>query len=104
VSEKQNSLHKFHPLVQQWFKERFGKPTDIQEKSWPKIAMGEHVLITAPTGSGKTLTAFIGAIDQLITGRYPTGHTSILYISPLKALNNDIQRNLIKTLEELRSI
>jgi len=100
VTDKQSSLDQFHPLVRQWFKERFGKPTDIQEKSWPKIAMGEHVLITAPTGSGKTLTAFLWAIDQLITGRYPSGHTSILYISPLKALNNDIQRNLIKPLEE----
>lgn len=90
--------------MRQWFKERFGKPTGIQEKSWPKIAMGEHVLITAPTGSGKTLTAFLWAVDQLITGRYPTGHTSILYISPLKALNNDIQRNLVKPLEELRRI
>jgi ATP-dependent Lhr-like helicase len=68
VTEKQSRLDQFHPLVQQWFKERFGKPTGIQEKSWPKIAMGEHVLITAPTGSGKTLTAFLWAIDQLITG------------------------------------
>ncbi|MBT8340946.1 MAG: DEAD/DEAH box helicase [Desulfatitalea sp.] len=81
--------------------DQVGSPTDIQKQSWPKIADGEHVLITAPSGSGKTLTAFLWAINQLITGQWDVGRTHILYVSPLKALNNDIRRNLIKPLEEL---
>jgi ATP-dependent Lhr-like helicase len=93
----------FHPLVQKWFRERLGTPTDVQEAAWPAIAAGEHVLATAPTGSGKTLTAFLWAIDQLVTGAWPVGHTSVLYVSPLRALNNDIRRNLTAPLSELRA-
>ncbi len=74
----------------------------MQEESWQRISGGEHVLITAPTGSGKTLAAFLWAINQLVTGQFTTGHTSILYVSPLRALNNDIQRNLLGPLKELR--
>jgi len=98
----QNILSRFHPLISRWFGEKIGRPTDIQERAWPKIADGEHLLITAPTGSGKTLTAFLWAINQLVTGKWIPGHTSVLYVSPLKALNNDIQRNLIRPLEDLR--
>ena len=96
------SLTLFHPLVQRWFGERVGTPTDVQEQAWPRIAAGQHVLITAPTGSGKTLTAFLASLDRLVSGAWPTGHTSVLYISPLKALNNDIRRNLLTPLDELR--
>jgi ATP-dependent Lhr-like helicase len=63
------SLELFHPLVRRWFAERFAAPTDAQAKAWPAIAQGEHVVVSAPTGSGKTLTAFLSALDNLITGR-----------------------------------
>jgi ATP-dependent helicase Lhr and Lhr-like helicase len=94
----------FHPIIQDWFLKNIGKPTDIQNLAWPEISSGQHILITAPTGSGKTLTAFLWSINQLITGKLPAGQTSVLYISPLKALNNDIQLNLIKPLKELEGL
>ncbi|MCP4708882.1 MAG: DEAD/DEAH box helicase, partial [Planctomycetes bacterium] len=75
---------------------------DVQNQSWSRIAHGEHLLITAPTGSGKTLTAFLWSINQLVNQNWEKGKTSVLYVSPLKALNNDIQRNLKKPLEELQ--
>ena len=92
----------FHPLIEQWFKNKYGAPTDIQAKSWPEISQGRHVLLTAPTGSGKTLTAFLWALNELITGSWSTTKTTVLYISPLKALNNDIKENLIMPLAELK--
>ena len=98
------SLDLFHPLIARWFKDRLGTPTDVQAQAWPLIAAGEHVLVTAPTGSGKTLTAFLWAIDRLVTGAWPTGQASVLYVSPLRALNNDIQRNLTTPLAELRHV
>lgn len=94
--------NRFHPLVCRWFETRIGRPTPIQKKAWPLIASNAHVLITAPTGSGKTLAAFLWALDQLIRGRWEGGHTHVLYVSPLKALNNDVQRNLIRPLTEIR--
>ena len=98
------SLDLFHPLIAGWFEDRLGTPTDVQAQAWPLIAAGEHVLVTAPTGSGKTLTALLWAIDRLVTGAWPTGQASVLYVSPLRALNNDIQRNLTTPLAELRRI
>jgi ATP-dependent Lhr-like helicase len=98
----------FHPAVQSWFKDQFESVSPPQEKGWPSIAAGQHSLILAPTGSGKTLAAFLWSIDQLLRqGLNDTQfdkntqgiHT--LYISPLKALNNDIQRNLNKPLSEI---
>lgn len=94
----------FHPLINRWFQIRVGRPTRIQEKAWPLIASNAHVLVTAPTGSGKTLAAFLWALNQLIRNRWGTGHTRVLYISPLKALNNDVQRNLIRPLTEIRRL
>ncbi len=94
-------LSLFHPLVAGWFRERVGSPTDAQEAAWPAIARGEHVLVTAPTGSGKTLAAFLWALDRLIRGEWKGGRTRVLYVSPLKALNNDIQRNLLAPLAGL---
>jgi Lhr-like helicase len=104
MSSSLAGLSPFHPLIAEWFVRQVGQPTDVQQQSWPKISAGEHLLITAPTGSGKTLTAFLWALDQLITGKWTTGHTSVLYISPLRALNYDIQRNLLGPLAELRQV
>ena len=98
------TLGLFHPLIQRWFESRYGPPTEVQAAAWPRIAAGEHVLLTAPTGTGKTLAAFLWAINQFVTGEYPTGHCRVLYVSPLKALNNDIQRNLLTPLHELEQV
>ncbi len=98
-----NPLTLFHPLIKKWFGEKIGTPTEIQSRSWPLIADGRHVLMTAPTGTGKTLAAFLWALDRLLTGKWEPGKTSVLYISPLKALNNDVRKNLLKPLEEIKS-
>lgn len=91
----------FHATVNRWFEEHYPNPTPVQRESWPVIAAGHNALITAPTGSGKTLTAFLWSLSQFAAGDYQTGHTKVLYISPLKALNNDIQRNLLNPLKTL---
>ncbi len=90
-------LSHFHPQVSQWFLSQFDAPTRVQEQAWPAIASGEHTLIAAPTGSGKTLAAFLTAINQLLLLAIDNSldnHVYILYVSPLKALSNDIQKNL----------
>ena len=95
----------FHPLIRDWFAERIGVPSPPQVKGWPAIASGEHTLILAPTGTGKTLTAFLWELNNLIVdgSASPLANAvHILYISPLKALNNDIQRNLERPLSELK--
>jgi ATP-dependent Lhr-like helicase len=94
----------FHPRIARWFRERHGDPTDVQARSWPLIAAGDHVLATAPTGSGKTLCAFLAPLDRLLTGAWTPGTVRVLYVSPLKALNNDIQRNLLAPLAELEAL
>ena len=96
-------MQQFHPPLREWFLSKYKNPTDIQEKGWKEIASGSHTLMTAPTGSGKTLAAFLWSINQLVTGEWPAGMVRILYISPLKALNNDISRNLRDPLKELKS-
>ncbi|MDX2023976.1 MAG: DEAD/DEAH box helicase [Deltaproteobacteria bacterium] len=117
-----------HPLVQEWFAQRFGQPTVAQAEAWPLIAAGRNVLITAPTGSGKTLAAFLAGLDELIKralnamagigaspadvegfeGRDDEGgwpdRTFIVYVSPLKALSNDVRRNLETPLAELNAL
>ncbi len=98
----QESLALFHPIIQKWFIEKIGTPTDIQKKAWVEIADNNHVLITAPTGSGKTLAALLWAINQLAVKKWSSGQLKVLYISPLKALNNDVQRNLLKPLTEIK--
>jgi ATP-dependent Lhr-like helicase len=103
MNNRNDPLSLFHPIIRKWFAEKVGVPTRIQSQAWPEIVLGRHVLVTAPTGSGKTLTAFLWAINQLVTGAWVPGRTRVLYVSPLKALNNDIRRNLAHPLEELRS-
>src|SRR3989454_1091325 len=86
-----------HPLVRDWFVQRFGTPTEPQEQGWPHILAGHTTLISAPTGSGKTLAAFLACINRLVCKAVAgelTDRTEVLYISPLKALGNDIQKNL----------
>lgn len=102
-TEKKDVLARFHPLVRQWFSRQLGTPTDIQARAWPEIAAGKHVLVTAPTGSGKTLTAFLWAINRFLEEKGTPEQNRVLYISPLKALNNDIQRNLEGPLQELKA-
>ena len=90
-------LTRFHPAVAAWFRAAFAAPTPVQERAWAEIAGGRHALIAAPTGSGKTLAAFLSAIDDLVRRAVDgslTETTSVLYVSPLKALSNDIHRNL----------
>jgi ATP-dependent helicase Lhr and Lhr-like helicase len=96
------ALAPFEPGIRDWFADSFAAPTAIQALAWPVIARGEHVLLTAPTGSGKTLTAFLWALNEFAAGRTDAGATRVLYVSPLKALNNDIERNLLAPLAALR--
>jgi len=96
-------LSRFHPAVRRWFSESFAAPTPPQALGWPAIARGEHTLILAPTGSGKTLAAFLWALSDLF-GRpgEDTGGVEVLYLSPLKALATDIERNLREPLSGIR--
>lgn len=102
LPKKEDSLAPFHPIVRDWFESAFGEPTEIQEKAWELISDNQHALISAATGSGKTLAAFLWALNQLIVGEWEAGRTRVIYISPLKALNNDIRRNLKEPLAALR--
>src|ERR1700745_3603785 len=95
----------FHPAVAAWFERSFAAPTAAQAQAWPSFQAGRHVLIAAPTGSGKTLAAFLAAIDGLVRQGLDGGlkdETQIVYVSPLKALSNDIQRNLVAPLAGIR--
>ena len=97
----------FHPLVARWFEDRFGQPTEPQRLGWPSIAAGKNTLIAAPTGSGKTLAAFLWCLDRLFRDACAgelADQTQVVYVSPLKALSNDIRRNLIVPLEEIRAL
>src|SRR5688572_2113993 len=98
-------LETFHPALRRWFGERLGAPTRVQERAWPAIRSGAHALIAAPTGSGKTLAAFLTAIDALFAqGSDLRDETRVVYVSPLKALGNDVQKNLLRPLFELREL
>jgi len=105
-------LSAFHPTTARWFRESLGEPTPPQVEGWPAIARGGHTLIAAPTGSGKTLAAFLHAVDSLLRegagaaageGALPE-ETRVLYISPLKALGNDVRKNLEAPLAALRAL
>src|SRR3989442_1043515 len=97
----------FHPAVRTWFERKFRAPTDAQALGWPEIFSGRDTLISAPTGSGKTLAAFLVSIDRLIreAEKHPLpDEVHVLYISPLKALSNDIRRNLEDPLAEIERV
>src|SRR5205085_8601346 len=98
---------RFHPVVARWFEQTFGSPTEPQVCGWPAIQSGRHVLISAPTGSGKTLAAFLASLDVLfregMRAELPD-ETQVVYVSPLKALSNDIRKNLQEPLAGIRSL
>ncbi|HLJ86988.1 MAG TPA: DEAD/DEAH box helicase, partial [Candidatus Angelobacter sp.] len=101
------SLGWAHPVVQEWFVQKFGTPTEPQEQGWPHILAGRTTLISAPTGSGKTLAAFLACIDMLVRKALAgdlLDRTEVLYVSPLKALGNDIQKNLEAPLGEITTL
>ncbi len=101
------SLAQFHPIIQEWFRSHFEAPTRAQTDGWSAIAQGQHTLIAAPTGSGKTLAAFLTCIDQLVRRGLREGlpdTTQVVYVSPLKALSNDIQKNLATPLAEIHAL
>ena len=94
----------FHPIVAEWFTTRFASATNVQMQAWPAIQSGRDVLISAPTGSGKTLAAFLSCIDTLFQQAVRCelrDETQVLYVSPLKALSNDVQKNLQQPLSEI---
>src|SRR6201998_4737603 len=99
-------LFRFHPALAQWFEQTFGTPTEPQRSGWRAIQSGAHTLLAAPTGSGKTLAAFLAALDQLfrdgMEGKLPD-ETRVVYVSPLKALSNDIHKNLEQPLAGIRA-
>src|SRR5450759_3031970 len=101
------SLAWAHPVVAEWFIAKFGSPTEPQVGGWPSIVSGDATLISAPTGSGKTLASFLVAIDTLlreaIAGTLPS-QTQVVYVSPLKALSNDVQKNLLLPLREIQQL
>ena len=97
-------LDAFTPLTRQWFQDCFSAPTEIQRAAWPLISSGAHSLLLAPTGSGKTLASFLWSIDRLFTKPAEAPGVRLLYISPLKALNYDIERNLRLPLEGIRTL
>ncbi len=106
-AEAHEVLASLHPIVRTWFERRFGAPTDAQVAGWPSIQAGRDVLLAAPTGSGKTLAAFMVGIDELVRAAEAgtlEDRTYIVYASPLKALGNDIQRNLEEPLAQIAAV
>ena len=101
-------LDRFHPVLSTWFADKFGEATDVQKEAWPLVAKGAHTLIAAPTGSGKTLAAIMPLLDRLVREKLSGGWETagrgvrILYVTPLKALNNDIRQHLFDFQEEWR--
>jgi ATP-dependent Lhr-like helicase len=100
-------MHAFHSLIADWFQGRFGAATPAQREAWPRIAAGDDVLVSAPTGSGKTLAAFLICVDRLVAAGLAgqlTDQVDVIYVSPLKALSNDVGRNLDTPLAELEAM
>src|SRR3954452_7676382 len=99
MADDADGLDVLLPIVARWFRATFGVPTPPQRLGWPSIASGQNTLIFAPTGSGKTLAAFLACLDHLWRVPTRTRGGQVLYISPLKALNQDISRNLAEPLQ-----
>src|SRR5262245_14311923 len=98
-------LRDFHPTIRRWFAGELGEPTAAQRRGWAEIRARRPALIAAPTGSGKTLAAFLAAIDELVKlGGELRDETRVLYVSPLRALSNDVQKNLSAPLARLREL
>jgi ATP-dependent helicase Lhr and Lhr-like helicase len=104
VSSAEPHLNAFHPAVRRWFESTFEAATPAQRAAWPRLLLGESVLLLAPTGSGKTLAAFLVAIDGLLRAPHPRAKTRVVYVSPLKALGVDIERNLSRPLAGIREV
>src|SRR5919201_1817664 len=101
------ALPDFDPIVQRWFTERFREPTAPQRLGWTEIAEGRDTLISSPTGSGKTLAAFLICLDRLVRAARAQAladETQVVYVSPLKALSNDVHRNLEAPLAEIAAL
>src|SRR5919109_4256337 len=98
------ALDLFSPPVRDWFRAAFAEPTTVQERGWQEVAQGRHVLMAAPTGSGKTLAAFLWCLDRLASEPMPVEaeRCRVLYVSPLKALAHDVDRNLRSPLVGIR--
>lgn len=98
----------FHPVIRTWFTQSFGAPTDVQEKAWTHIAAGTHTLIAAPTGSGKTLAALLPCLDRIASAREDSAEqrpgVKVLYVTPLKALNNDIHHHMFRFAAEMSAV
>src|ERR1700709_2380601 len=102
----QRTPFQFHPIVAKWFEQKFGTATEPQERGWPAIQSGAATLIAAPTGTGKTLAAFLASLDRLFRaglGGVRGDEATVVYVSPLKALSNDIHKNLEVPLTEIRA-
>src|SRR5580693_10074491 len=107
MAEACQALSGFDPLVVEWFERRFPSPTEPQILGWPEIRAGHDVLISAPTGSGKTLAAFLICIDRLVRAARASelpNETEVVYVSPLKALSNDVHKNLEVPLAEIAEL
>src|SRR5690349_20722752 len=102
----EDTLHLFHPAVREWFAETFGAPTMPQQLAWPPISRGESTLLLSPTGSGKTLAAFLWCLERVMFSPVPplAERCRALYISPLKALAVDVERNLRAPLEGIAAM
>src|SRR5437773_872831 len=100
-------LGRFHPVVAQWFRTTLGDPTPPQERAWPLLLDGNDALVAAPTGSGKTLAAFLAALDALTVEAEKSSlpdEVRVVYVSPLKALSNDIHKNLELPLAGIKAL
>lgn len=104
ITAKGTGLETFHPASREWFARSFHQPTDAQQLAWPHVAAGSNTLLLAPTGSGKTLAAFFVAVDRLMFRADATPGVKVLYISPLKALGVDVERNLRPPIVGVRSV
>ena len=107
MSTQDETLHWAHPLVKTWFLTTFNSATEPQTQGWPAILSGQTTLISAPTGSGNTLAAFLVCINSLVVKAVNNelrDETQVLYVSPLKALGNDIQKNLLQPLAEITAL